>query len=57
MAAYQARARPFGSVMVERARWIGAYLKDPPRVGITPEPLGLMQAIGAPLGDIPGLAV
>jgi len=57
LAAYQTRALPFGSAMVERARWIGAYLEDPPRIGITPEPVGLMQAIGARLGDIPGLAV
>jgi 2-polyprenyl-6-methoxyphenol hydroxylase-like FAD-dependent oxidoreductase len=46
LAAYEARARPFGSAMVARARWIGAYLEDPPRVGIDPEPLTLMQAIG-----------
>lgn len=57
LGAYQARAQPFGSAMVARARWIGAYLEDPPRTGIDPEPLKLMQAIGSPLGDIPGLAV
>ncbi|MDB5401532.1 MAG: hypothetical protein JWQ55_3550 [Rhodopila sp.] len=57
LAAYEARARPFGSAMVARARWIGAYLEDPPRAGIAPEPLLLMQAIGARLEEIPGLAV
>jgi 2-polyprenyl-6-methoxyphenol hydroxylase-like FAD-dependent oxidoreductase len=56
-AAYEARALPFGSAMVARARWIGAYLEDPPRVGITPEPLALMQAIGAPLSAIEGLGL
>lgn len=55
LAAYEARARPFGSAMVARARWIGAYLEDPPRPGIEPEPTALMQAIGAPLREIPGL--
>lgn len=55
LAVYEAKARPFGSAMVARARWLGAYLEDPPRVGIEPEPFGLMQAIGAPLREIPGL--
>jgi 2-polyprenyl-6-methoxyphenol hydroxylase-like FAD-dependent oxidoreductase len=57
LAAYETRARPFGSAMVARARWIGAYLEDPPRVGISPDPLLLMQAIGSPLSEIPGLTV
>lgn len=52
LAAYQALARPFGAAMVARARWIGAYLEDPPRVGIDPEPMKLMQAVGAPLHQI-----
>jgi 2-polyprenyl-6-methoxyphenol hydroxylase-like FAD-dependent oxidoreductase len=56
LAAYQARAQPFGSAMVARARWIGGYLEDPPRAAIAVEPLGLMQAIGAPLWAIPVLA-
>lgn len=57
LAAYQRQAQPFGSAMVARGRWIGAYLEDPPRVGIVPEPLLVMQATGAPLAAIPGLAV
>jgi 2-polyprenyl-6-methoxyphenol hydroxylase-like FAD-dependent oxidoreductase len=57
LAAYQARTVPFGTTMVARARWLGAYLEDPPRIGITPEPLALMQATGAPLSAIPGLVV
>ena len=57
LAAYQARAQPFGAAMVDRARWIGAYLEDPPRAGIEPNPLLLMQAIGAPLREIDGLVV
>ena len=57
LAAYQARAQPFGAAMVDRARWIGAYLEDPPRAGIEPNPLLLMQAIGAPLREIEGLVV
>lgn len=56
LAAYEARARPFGAAMIARARWIGAYLENPPRTGIDVEPLGLMQAIGAPLNQIDGLA-
>ena len=55
LAAYEARARRFGSAMVARARWIGAHLEDPARIGIDPEPLLLMQAIGAPLHEIAGL--
>ncbi len=55
LAAYEARAQPFGSAMVARARWIGAYLEDPARIGIEPEPLSLMQAVGAPLHEIAGL--
>jgi hypothetical protein len=42
--------------MVARARFLGAYLESPPRVGLTPEPIAVMQAIGAPLRDIPELA-
>jgi hypothetical protein len=55
MAAYERRALPFGAAMIARARWIGAYLETPPRVGIEPDPVGLMQAIGAPLNQIAGL--
>lgn len=57
LATYAARAQPFGSAMVARARWIGAYLEDPPRAGINADPLSLMQAIGAKLETIPGLIV
>jgi 2-polyprenyl-6-methoxyphenol hydroxylase-like FAD-dependent oxidoreductase len=53
---YEARAKSFGSAMVARARFLGAYLESPPRVGLTPEPIAVMQAIGAPLRDIPELA-
>ena len=56
LAAYEARARRFGSALVARARFLGAYLEDPPRAGLNPEPLPVMQAIGAPLRDIPELA-
>ena len=56
LAAYEARATSFGSALVERARFIGAYLEDPPRAGLTPDPVPLMHAIGAPLRDIPELA-
>jgi 2-polyprenyl-6-methoxyphenol hydroxylase-like FAD-dependent oxidoreductase len=55
LAAYNGRAQPFGATMVARARWIGAYLEDPPRTGIEVEPLRLMKAIGAPLHEIEGL--
>jgi 2-polyprenyl-6-methoxyphenol hydroxylase-like FAD-dependent oxidoreductase len=56
LATYEARAKSFGSAMVARARFLGAYLESPPRVGLTPEPIAIMQAIGAPLRDIPELA-
>jgi hypothetical protein len=56
LATYEARAKSFGSAMVARARFLGAYLESPPRVGLTPEPIAVMQAIGAPLRDIPELA-
>ena len=56
LAAYEARARPFGSALVARARFLGAYLEDPPRDGLKPDPVPMMQAIGAPLRDIPELA-
>jgi hypothetical protein len=42
--------------MVARARYLGAYLEDPPRAGLAPDPLPLMRAIGAPLREIPALA-
>jgi hypothetical protein len=53
--AYETRARAFGSALVARARHLGAYLEDPPRAGLAPDPLPVMQAIGAPLRDIPEL--
>jgi 2-polyprenyl-6-methoxyphenol hydroxylase-like FAD-dependent oxidoreductase len=56
LAAYETRARAFGSALVARARFLGAYLEDPPRVGLKPDPLPMMQAIGAPLREIPELA-
>ena len=56
LAAYEARTRAFGSALVARARYLGAYLEDPPRAGLAPDPLPVMQAIGAPLRDIPELA-
>ena len=57
LAAYEKRARSFGSALVARARYLGAYLEDPPRAGLSPDdPLTMMQAIGAPLRDIPELA-
>jgi 2-polyprenyl-6-methoxyphenol hydroxylase-like FAD-dependent oxidoreductase len=56
LATYEARAKSFGSAMVARARFLGAYLESPPRVGLTPEPIAVMQAIGAPLREIPELA-
>ena len=46
----------FGSALVARARYLGAYLEDPPRAGLSPDdPMAMMQAIGAPLRDIPEL--
>jgi len=56
LAAYEKRALAFGSAMVARARYLGAYLEDPPRPGLPPEPLKMMRAIGAPLREIPELA-
>ncbi len=56
LAAYEARACAFGAALVARARFLGAYLEDPPRAGLKPEPVPLMQAIGAPLREIPELA-
>jgi 2-polyprenyl-6-methoxyphenol hydroxylase-like FAD-dependent oxidoreductase len=57
LAVYEARACSFGSALVARARFLGAYLEDPARSGLKPDPLPVMQAIGAPLRDIPELAV
>ena len=56
LAAYDAHARAFGSALVARARFLGGYLEDPPRAGLNADPVTLMQAIGAPLRDIPELA-
>ena len=56
LAAYAAQARAFGSALVARARFLGAYLEDPPRAGLKPDPVAVMQAVGAPLGDIPEVA-
>jgi 2-polyprenyl-6-methoxyphenol hydroxylase-like FAD-dependent oxidoreductase len=56
LAAYEQRALAFGSAMVARARYLGAYLEDPPRPGLAPDPVPVMQAIGAPLREIPELA-
>ena len=50
------QARAFGSALVARARFLGAYLEDPPRAGLKPDPVTVMQAIGAPLRDIPEVA-
>lgn len=57
LAAYEARARSFGSAMVARARFLVAYLEEPPRAGLGLDPVPVMQAVGAPLRDIPELAV
>ena len=57
LADYEARARAFGAALVARARYLGAYLEDPPRAGLSPDDsLTMMQAIGAPLREIPELA-
>ncbi len=56
LAVYDAQARAFGAVLVARARFLGGYLEDPPRAGLNADPVALMQAIGAPLRDIPELA-
>ncbi len=55
LARYETRAVAFGAAMVARARFLGAYLESPPRAGLTPDPVAVMQAIGAPLRDIPEL--
>ena len=56
LSAYERQARAFGTALVERARYLGAYLEDPPRAGLVPDPIPVMQAIGAPLRNIPELA-
>jgi 2-polyprenyl-6-methoxyphenol hydroxylase-like FAD-dependent oxidoreductase len=56
LAVYDAEARGFGAELVARARYLGAYLEDPPRAGLTPDPVTLMQAIGVPLREIPEVA-
>ena len=56
LAAYDAQARALGAALVARARYLGAYLEDPPRAGLKADPVTLMQAIGAPLRDIPEVA-
>jgi 2-polyprenyl-6-methoxyphenol hydroxylase-like FAD-dependent oxidoreductase len=56
LAAYETRARKFGAALVARGRDIGAYLEDAPRAGLRPDPIPLMQAIGAPLREIPEVA-
>jgi 2-polyprenyl-6-methoxyphenol hydroxylase-like FAD-dependent oxidoreductase len=56
LAAYETRALAFGSAMVARARYLGAYLEDPPRPGLAPDPMPVMRAIGASLREIPELA-
>jgi 2-polyprenyl-6-methoxyphenol hydroxylase-like FAD-dependent oxidoreductase len=55
LAAYETQARRFGAAMVARARYLGAFLEGSQRAGLTPDPLVVMQAIGAPLRDIPEL--
>ncbi len=55
LAAYERKASAFGSALVARARFVGAYLEDPPRAGLKPEPMAVMQAIGQPLREIPEL--
>jgi len=56
LSAYQTRAHALGAGLVARARFIGAYLENPPRVGLPPDPVTLMQAIGVALREIPELA-
>ena len=56
LAVYEAKTRAFGTALVARARCLGAYLEDPPRVGLKADPVTLMQAIGVPLRDIPEVA-
>ena len=55
LSAYERQARAFGAALVARARYLGAYLEDPPRAGLAPDPIPMMQAIGAPLREIPEL--
>jgi 2-polyprenyl-6-methoxyphenol hydroxylase-like FAD-dependent oxidoreductase len=55
LAAHEKRALAFGAAMVARARYLGAYLERPSRAGLEPDPMLIMQAIGAPLRDIPQL--
>ena len=50
------RRAPSARRLVARARYLGAYLEDPPRAGLSPDPMPMMQAIGAPLREIPELA-
>lgn len=56
LSVYQVQARSFGAALVARARFLGAYLEDPPRAGLKPDPVTLMQAIGVALRDIPEVA-
>jgi 2-polyprenyl-6-methoxyphenol hydroxylase-like FAD-dependent oxidoreductase len=56
LAVYEQRTKSFGSALVARGRYLGAYLEDPPRAGLAPDPLPMMQAIGAPLREIPEMA-
>lgn len=53
---YKEKAGAFRAALVVRARHPGAYLEDPPRVGLAPEAVTLMQAIGVPPCDIPEVA-
>jgi 2-polyprenyl-6-methoxyphenol hydroxylase-like FAD-dependent oxidoreductase len=56
LATYGTRAKKFGAALVARGREIGAYLEDSPRAGLKPDPIPMMQAIGAPLREIPEVA-
>lgn len=56
LSVYEKKARAFGAAIVKRARFLGAYLEDPPRAGLGPEPKQVMQAISLPLRDIPDVA-
>jgi len=57
LAAYNERVCAFGAALVARARYLGAYLEEPRRAGLSPDPpLPMMQAIGAPLREIPDVA-
>ncbi|HET6605395.1 MAG TPA: FAD-dependent monooxygenase [Rhodopila sp.] len=55
LALYERLARPLGSAMVARGRWIGGFLETPPVPGIAMDPVTLMQENGAPLNRIPGV--